>query len=66
VDLWEPAEPEYPQGRRTVVNDLRGTQTAQTGQDRGQEKSRKAFQRLAVPGRSLVKTLASSSWTVKH
>ena len=33
VDLWEPAEPEHPQGRRTVVYDLRGTQTAQTGQE---------------------------------
>jgi hypothetical protein len=33
VHLWEPAEPEHPQGRRTVVYDLRGTQTAQTGQE---------------------------------
>ncbi len=24
VDLWEPAEPEHPQGRRTVVYGLRG------------------------------------------
>ena len=50
VDLWEPAEPEHPQGRRTVVYDLRGTQAAQTGQERGHEKSRKAIQRVAVPG----------------
>jgi len=49
VDIWEPAESELPQGRRKVVNDLRGTPTAQTGQNRGHENSRKAFQRLAVP-----------------
>ena len=66
VDLWEPAEQEYPQGRRTVANDLRGTQTAQIGQERGQEKSRKVFQRSAMPGRRLVQTLASYSRTVKH
>jgi hypothetical protein len=66
VDLWEPAEPEHPQGRRTVVYDLRGTPTAQAGQDRGHEKSRKAFQRLAVLGPRLVQTPASSSQTVKH
>lgn len=61
VDLWEPAEPEHPQGRRTVVSDdLRGTQPAQTGQNRGHEKSRKASQRLAVPGSRLVQTPASS------
>jgi hypothetical protein len=35
VDLWEPAEPEHPQGRRTVGDDLRGRQTAQTGQEQG-------------------------------
>jgi hypothetical protein len=35
VDLWEPAEPEHPQGRRTVGHDLRGRQTAQTGQAQG-------------------------------
>jgi len=61
VDLWEPAEPEHPQGRRTVVyDDLRGTQPAQTVPDRRQEKSRKASQRLAVPGRRLVQTPASA------
>jgi hypothetical protein len=35
VDLWEPAGPEHPQGRRTVVYDLRGTHAAQTGQAQG-------------------------------
>ena len=61
VDLWESAEPEHPQGRRTVVaDDLRSTQPAQTGQDRGHEKGRKASQRLAVPGPRLVQTPASS------
>ena len=33
VDLWEPAEPEHPQGKRTVGDDLRGRQTAQTGHE---------------------------------
>jgi RNA recognition motif-containing protein len=66
VDLWEPAEPEHPQGRRTVVDDPRGTQTAQTGQERGQEKSRKAFQRSAGSRRRLGQTLASSSRIVKQ
>jgi RNA recognition motif-containing protein len=33
VDLWEPAEPEHPQGKRTVGDDLRGRQTEQTGHE---------------------------------
>jgi hypothetical protein len=67
VDLWEPAEPEHPQGRRTVVNDLRGTQTAQTGQDRGgYEKSQKALRHLAALIRRLVQPLVSSSRTAKQ
>jgi hypothetical protein len=28
VDLWEPAEPEDPQGKRIVAHDLRETRTA--------------------------------------
>ncbi len=35
VDLWEPAEPEHPQGKWTVGDDLRGRQTAQTGHEQG-------------------------------
>jgi hypothetical protein len=66
VDLWEPAEPEHPQGRRTVGHDLRGRQIAQTRQEQGTREGRKAFQRLAVPAPRLVQTPTSSSRTVKH
>jgi hypothetical protein len=66
VDLWEPAEPEEPQAERIVVYDLRDTSAAQTGQDRGHEKSQKALRPLAVFWRRLVQPLVTSSRTVKH
>ena len=66
VDLWEPAEPEEPQAERIVVYDLRDTSAAQTGQDRGHEKSQKALGPLAVFWRRLVQPLVTSSRTVKH
>lgn len=67
VDLWEPAEPEDPRGRRMAAYNLRGTQTAQTGQDRGgYEKSQKALRHFAALMRRLVQPLVSSSRTAKQ
>jgi RNA recognition motif-containing protein len=66
VDLWEPAEPEVPQWERKVVYDLRARRAAQTGQDTGQKKNRKAFQRLTMPKHRLLQTLVPSSRTIEH
>ena len=66
VDLWEPAEPEDPQGERLVAYDLRETRAVKTGQDTGHQKSQKALKPLAVPRRRLVQPLAPSSRAVKH
>lgn len=66
VDLWEPAELEDTQAERTVVYNLRDTSAAQTGQDRGHEKSHKASRPLAMFWRRLVQPLVHSSGTAKH
>ena len=65
VDLWEPAEPEDAQRDRTVAYDLRDARAAQTGQDRGYEKSRTALKPLAVLWRRLVQPLVRSFQTAK-
>ena len=66
VDLWEPAEPEDQQALRKVAYDLRDTRAEQRGQDMGHEKSQDAFQRMAVLGHRLAKTLLLTFWTVKR
>jgi RNA recognition motif-containing protein len=66
VDLWEPAEVEDPQAEGIGADDLRDTSAAQIGQDKGHEKSQKAFQRMAVIGHRLAQTLLTTFWTVKH
>ena len=43
VDLWEPAEPEYPQAERFVAYDLQDMRAVKTAQDRGLEKRQKAL-----------------------
>jgi hypothetical protein len=66
VDLWEPAEPEAPQAERKVAYDLRDTRAEQTGQAKGHDESLKPFQRMAVLGHRLAKTLLPTFWTVKR
>jgi RNA recognition motif-containing protein len=65
VDLWEPAEPEDAQRDRTVAYDLRDARAAQTGQDRGYEKSQTALKSLAVLWRRFVQPLVRSFQTAK-
>jgi RNA recognition motif-containing protein len=60
VDLWEPEDPEDPQGERRMAYGLRDTRAAQTGQDTGHEKGQKSLQPLAVLIRRLTQTLVSS------
>jgi RNA recognition motif-containing protein len=66
VDLWEPADMEDLQGGQRAFYVRRGSRAAQAGQDTGHEKSRKAFQRLAVLRHRLFQSMVPSSWTVKH
>ena len=66
VDLWEPAESEEPQAERMVAYDLQDTQAEQRGQATGHKKSQDAFQRMAVLGHRLAKTLLPIFWTVKR
>ena len=47
-DVWEPAEPEDPQGEQVVAYDLHDTRAAQRGQDGGYEKNQKALKPLTV------------------
>jgi len=59
VDLWEPAEPSTPKGdgRWSMICEVH--KPHRLAKNRRQEKSRKAFQRWAVPGYQLVQTPAS-------
>ncbi len=66
VDLWEPAEPEDPRGRRMVAYDLREMRAVQKDQDTGHEKSQKALRPLAALMRRRAQPLVSSSRTAKH
>jgi RNA recognition motif-containing protein len=66
VDLWEPAEPEDSPGERIVSYNLRGTRAAETGLDKGQEKSQKAFEPLTVRRPDLIRSQEPSSRTVKR
>lgn len=65
VDLWEPAEPDDHQAERLVVYNLRDTSAAQTGQDMGHEKIRKALRPLTMFWRRLVQPQGHSSRTAK-
>jgi RNA recognition motif-containing protein len=66
VDLWEPAEPEDSPGERIVSYNLRGKRAAQTGQDKGQEKSQEALQPLALRRFGLIRNQEPSSGAVKR
>lgn len=66
VDLWEPAESEEPQAERMVAYDLQDTRAEQRGLATGHEKSQDTFQRMAVLGHRLAKTLLPTFWTVKR
>lgn len=66
VDLWEPAEPDDPQGERIMAFTPRETPAAQTGQDTGHEKNQKVLDPLKVRRLGLIKNHVSSSQKVKH
>jgi RNA recognition motif. (a.k.a. RRM, RBD, or RNP domain) len=66
VDLWEAAEPKYPQDKRIVVFDLRDTRAVKMGQDTGHDKSRTAVHPWVMLMRRLIQTLVPSALTVER
>jgi RNA recognition motif-containing protein len=66
VDLWEPAKPEHPQGRRTLVYDLRGDASSTARPREGTREVPEGVPTIGSAWASSRPTPASSSQTVKH